>query len=396
MVELLFGNCSLADVDANGSLRFVQDGLIHIQDGRIAFAGRRGERADLTRRLELHDLESRLVTPGLVDCHTHLIYAGDRLGDYLAARDPLDPELHRFQSGGILATVAATNNASRESLVALARGRLAQMADHGVTTVEIKSGYGLSLEGERRLLTIARELSGYQGIEVVTSFLGAHALPEVFASDPSGYIALLVGEVMPALAAEGLIDMVDCFVDPEGFSPQVIAPYLVRAKELGLPIRAHVDQFGAIGGGELATSFGARSIDHLEHLSKAAIGGAHTAGTVAVLLPFASLHKGFPTHPPVTELRAARVPMAVATDLNPGTSPTSSLLLAAYLAVTLYGLRPVEAFAGVTRHGARALGLLDRGTLDQGSRADLVAWEVAHPYELVASIFDQRPRRLVP
>ncbi|WP_298336215.1 imidazolonepropionase [Ferrimicrobium sp.] len=394
MEELLFGNCSLADVDVSGSLRFVQDGLIHIQNGRIAFAGPRGERGDLPRRLELLDLGSRLVTPGLVDCHTHLIYAGDRLGDFLAERDPVALDQHRFQSGGILATVAATNSAPRESLVTLARRRLDQMADHGVTSVEIKSGYGLSLEGERRLLAIARELSGYRDIEVVTSFLGAHTVPAAFADAPSDYIAFLVEEVMPILAGEGLIDMVDCFIDPEGFSPAVIVPYLMRAKELGLPLRAHVDQFGAVGGGELATRFGARSIDHLEHLSQAAIVAARSAGTVAVLLPFASLHKRFPTNPPVTELRAQGVVMAVATDLNPGTSPTSSLLLAAYLAVTLYGLRPVEAFAGVTRHGAQALGLSDRGSLEHGSRADLVAWEVAHPYELVTSVFDQRPQRL--
>ena len=394
MSELLFGNCSLADVDASGALRFIADGLVHVRDDRIVFAGPRAQGQHLTQRLELLDMESMLVTPGLIDCHTHLIYAGDRLGDLLAQRDPDDPSRDRFESGGILATVDATNQASRASLATLARSRIDQMADHGVTTVEVKSGYGLSMEGERRLLEIARSLSGYRGIEVITSFLGAHALPTAYASRPADYIALLTKEVMPTLAAEGLIDMVDCFIDPEGFSASIVTPYLERASELGLPIRAHVDQFGAAGGGELALSFGARSIDHIEHLSSAALATARGSGTVAVLLRFAYLHKSLTSIPPIMGLRDNQVPMAVATDLNPGTSPTASLLLAAYLSVTLYGLRPVEAFAGITRRAAEALGLSDRGRLDPGCRADLVAWEVGHPYELVASVFDRRAHRL--
>lgn len=394
MEEFLVVNCSLADVDATGALRYIPDGLVHVREGRIVFAGPREQGPRLSQRLDTLDMESRLVTPGLIDCHTHLIYAGDRLGDLLTLRDPDDPTRDRFESGGILATVAATNRASPQSLITLAKGRLDEMADHGVTTVEVKSGYGLSMEGERRLLEIARSLSGYRGINIVTSFLGAHTVPAEFATRPADYIALLTDEVMPTLAAEGLIDMVDCFIDPEGFSASIITPYLERAKQLGLPVRAHVDQFGAAGGGELALGFGARSIDHVEHLSSAALAAAEGSHAVAVLLPFAYLHKSFSHMPPIVGLREHQVPMAVATDLNPGTSPTTSLLLAAYLSITIYGLRPVEGFAAITRRAAEALGLSDRGSLDPGCRAELVAWEVDHPYELVTSVFDRRARRI--
>ncbi|MCI2976406.1 MAG: imidazolonepropionase [Ferrimicrobium sp.] len=393
MTGFILHNGALADVDPHGTLRYVADGVIQVIDGRIAFAGPSAEAPSLDQRLPTVDVGGRLVTPGLIDCHTHLIYAGNRLGDFLAARDPA-LDRGRFESGGIQATVRATTAASTATLTALARDRLDQMASHGVSVVEVKSGYGLSMEGERRMLGIARELSGYRGVTIVTSFLGAHALPVEFANRGAEYLAVMTEQVMPTLANEGLIDMVDCFIDPEGFSASLIGPYLARAKELGLPVRAHVDQFGPAGGAELAISYGAQSIDHVEHLSPAALASAGKAHTVAVLLPFATLHRSFTTNPPIQGLRDHGVPMAVATDLNPGTSPTTNLLLAAYLGVILYGLTPQEAFAGITRRAAQALGLSDRGALDTGHRLDLAIWEANHPYELVASVVDRRPTRL--
>jgi imidazolonepropionase len=388
--EIFYGHCALADVDAAGQLRFVPDGLVHVVDGTIVAAGPRDHLRAIERRLPMIDLGGRLVTPGLIDCHTHAIYAGNRLGDLLARRDPTDPGRAALESGGIAATVAATRQAPRQTLAELAKHRLDQMAAHGVRTVEIKSGYGLSLADEARLLEIARELNGYRDIAVITSFLGAHALPVEFAGRPEDYIAFMANDVMPALAAQGLIDMVDCFLDPEGFSPDLIHPYLAQARALGLPVRAHVDQFGPAGGAECALSYGAVSLDHVEHISAEAIQHASAQGTVAVLLPFAYLHSGFSTPPPIERLRDAGVALAVATDLNPGTSPTTSLLLSAYLAVTLYGLRPVEAFGGITRFAARALGIKDRGSLDPGMRADLVTWEVDHPWELFLRVFAER------
>ncbi len=391
MRALALTDCALADVDQHGHLRYVPDGVVYVDGGRIVFAGPRAEAPRPPGTYRAIVLDGRLVTPSLVDCHTHLIYAGNRLGDFLAQRDGHD---ERFQFGGILETVEATTRASADVLEALARRRLDEMADHGVGAVEVKSGYGLSLDGERRILEIARGLSGYRGVEVVTTFLGAHALPREYAGRPGAYIKLLTDTVMPVLASEGLIDMVDCFIDPQGFSSEVIAPYLARAKELGLPVRAHVDQFGPAQGAELAIDYGARSIDHLEYLSATALARAQGAGTIAVLLPFAYLHKSLPAMPPVEGLRTHRISMAVATDLNPGTSPTASLLLAAYLSITLYGLGPAEAFGGITRRAAESLGLVDRGSLDVGNRADLAIWEVDHPYELVSTVFDRHSDRL--
>lgn len=383
--------CTLAPGSPLGELR---DGALAVREGRIAWVGAdRDLPAGAAAAAEV-DGEGCWALPGLVDCHTHLVYAGNRAREHELRLSGASYAEIAGAGGGIRATVAATRAASQEQLLAQSRRRLDALLAEGVTTVEIKSGYGLDLDTERRLLRVARQLGRERPVRVETTWLGAHAVPPEFDGRPDAYLDLACQQVLPALAAEGLVDAVDAFCDVVGFSPDQVGRVFAAARALGLPVKIHAEQLSDQGGAALAARHQALSADHLEHLSPDGARALAAAGTVAVLLPGAFYCLRETRRPPVERLRALGVPMAVATDCNPGTSPLSSLLLALHLACTLLGLTPAEAVAGATREAARALGRgADRGTLEAGKRADLVLWEVERPAELCAQLGLAPPHR---
>ena len=373
----------------------VDDGAIVVHDGRIAWLGpdaqlpRDWAHAGVT---EL-DLQGALLTPGLVDAHTHLVYGGDRAGEFeLRLQGATYEEIARA-GGGIRSTVAATRAASDETLFALAARRARALMAQGVTTLEIKSGYGLSEAHEARCLAVARRLGRELPLSVRTTSLGAHALPPEFEGRADDYVEAACSW-LPGQHAAGLVDAVDAFCDTIGFTPAQTQRIFEAAQALGLPVKLHAEQLSNQEGAALAARFGALSCDHLEHLSPASIAAMRAAGTVAMLLPGAYYFLRETKLPPVAALREAGVPMALATDHNPGSSPALSLLLMLNMGCTLFRLTPEEALRGVTVHAARALGLSDRGTLAIGQRADLAAWEAAHPREL-AYLFGHNPCRRV-
>ena len=382
--------------DAADPYGSVRDAALAVADSRIVWLGKEAELPVGLQADEEIDGEGGWITPGLIDCHTHLVYAGNRADEFERRLNGESYESIARSGGGIRATVAATRAADEATLYAQSRKRLLTMLNEGVTTVEIKSGYGLDLDSERKMLRVARQLER-EGVRVRTSFLGAHAVPPEYAGRPDDYLDLVINEMLPALHAEGLIDAVDGFCEDIAFSPAQIRRLFDAATCLGLPVKLHAEQRTDQGGATLVASYRGLSADHLEYLSPEGIAAMAANGTAAVLLPgaFYSLRETQP--PPVAALRAADVPMAVATDCNPGTSPLESPLLAMNMACTLFGLTPAEALAGMTREGARALGLLaDRGTLEVGKRGDLALWSVERPGELAYRI-GARPlvRRLV-
>jgi imidazolonepropionase len=322
-----------------------------------------------------------LLTPGLIDCHTHLVYAGDRAREFEMRLQGASYEEIARAGGGIRSTVAATRAASDEALYAAARERAFALMGEGVTTLEIKSGYGLSAEHEARCLRVARKLGRTLPLAVRTTCLSAHALPPEYAGRADDYIDAVCAW-LPALKAEGLVDAVDAFCERIAFSIAQTRRVFAAARALGLPVKLHAEQLSDSGGATLAAEFGALSCEHLEYLSDAGVRAMAAAGSVAVLLPGAYYFLRETKEPPVAALRAAGVPIAIATDHNPGSSPTLSPLLMLSMACTLFRLTPEEALRGMTVHAARALGLADRGTLAAGQRADFVAWDVAHPNEL--------------
>ena len=360
----------------------VADGAVALDGAVIRWAG---AAADLPEDLVVwprRPVGGRLVTPGLIDCHTHLIHAGDRAREFEMRLEGVSYEEIARAGGGILSTVAATRGASEDDLVALALPRLDTLLAEGVTTVEIKSGYGLEIGTELRMLRAARALGRARDVTVMTSYLAAHAVPPKYTGDPGGYLEAVVLPGLRAAHAEGLVDAVDGFCEGIAFSPDEIARVFDLAGELGLPVKLHADQLSALGGAALTARYGGLSADHLEYAAEADIAAMAGAGTVAVLLPGAFYTLGETQAPPVAGFRAAGVPMALATDCNPGSSPMASLLLAMNMGCTLFRLTPAEALAGVTRNAARALGLSDRGTIAAEQRADLAIWDVAHPAEL--------------
>ncbi len=368
---------------ADGAWGQIEDGALLVEGGHIAWVGRS---ADLPRELAArvtaeHDLGGALVTPGLVDCHTHLVYGGHRASEFEQRLQGASYEAIARAGGGIRSTVAATRAANEQALFDSAAPRARALMAEGVTTLEIKSGYGLSLEAEARCLRVARRLGEQLPLDVRTTFLGAHALPPEFEGRADDYIGA-VCEWLPALHAQGLVDAVDAFCENIGFSPAQTRRVFDAARALGLPVKLHAEQLSDQGGAALAASFGALSCDHLEHLSDDGIRAMRQAGSVAVLLPGAYYFLRETKRPPIAALRQAGVPMAVSTDHNPGTAPGLSLLLMASMACTLFRLTPLEAVQGITVHAARALGLRDRGTLAPGQRADFVAWDLGHPNEL--------------
>ncbi|HYQ99243.1 MAG TPA: imidazolonepropionase [Casimicrobiaceae bacterium] len=384
--DLVVANAQLATMTGAEPYGSIRDGALAIAGERIAWVGAARDLPASARGATTLDAGGRWVTPGLVDCHTHLVYAGNRAHEFERRLEGATYADIARAGGGIAATVRATRAASTQALVAQSRPRLAALAAEGVTTVEIKSGYGLDTVTERRMLEAARIVAADVGVDVRTTLLAAHALPPEFASRRDDYVDLVCRETIPAVAGAGLADAVDAFCETIGFTPEETRRVFAAAREHGLPVKLHADQLADSGGAALAAEFGALSADHLEYASEDGVAALARAGTVAVLLPgaFYALREARP--PPVAALRAHGVPMAIATDCNPGTSPVTSLVLMLNFACILFRLTPAEALAGATKHAARALGLVDRGTLAPGQRADLALWNVAEPAELAYAI----------
>jgi imidazolonepropionase len=367
----------------------IEDGAIAVSDDRIAWVGRRadlpGEAAGLAR--EVHDLGGCWVTPGLIDCHTHLVWGGDRAREFELRLEGASYEELAKAGGGILSTVKATRETPAEALYEAAVPRLQSLMADGVTTVEVKSGYGLDAENEAKQLSVARRQGEAFPVDVVTTFLGAHALPPEFAGNTGGYIDEVVTSMLPQAHARGLVDMVDAFCETIAFSPEETARVFDKARELDLPVKLHADQLSDLNGAALAARYGALSAEHLEWTNDAGIQAMAVAGTVAVLLPGAFYQLRETKLPPIEGFRRAGVPIAIATDCNPGSAPVFSLLLMVNMACILFRLTPEEALAGVTRNAARALGRADRlGTLEAGKQADMAVWRIDRPADLAYRI----------
>ena len=385
-VDRLWHNARLATLaPQRPGLGIVEDGAIAAHEGRIVYAGP-ADSAPAVDAAQRTDCEGRWITPGLIDCHTHLVHAGDRAHEFELRLAGASYEEVARAGGGIVSTVKATRAASEDALVAASLPRLDALIAEGVTTIEIKSGYGLELATERRQLAAARRLGSQRPVSVTTTFLGAHALPPE-AKDKSAYIDLVCREMLPAIAAEGLADAVDAFCEGIAFSPEETGRVFETARELGLPVKLHADQLSNLGGAALAASFGALSADHLEYTDEEGAIALAKAGTVAVLLPGAFYFIRERQVPPVALFRKHGVPIAVATDCNPGTSPLTSILVTMNMAATLFRMTVEETIAGVTREAARALGRLDEvGTLETGKSCDLAIWDIERPAELVYRI----------
>ena len=383
---LLLGATLVTLADASG-YGLIEDGALGWRDGVLVHVGTRDALPDAPTRLATEVIEaSGCVTPGLIDCHTHLVFAGNRAAEFEQRLQGASYEDIARSGGGIVSTVRAVRGGDEDTLLAQSLPRARALLSDGATTLEIKSGYGLELDSERRMLRVARRLGRELGISVRTSFLGLHALPAEFKDRRADYLTLVCDEMLPALAREGLVDAVDGFCESIGFSVAEVRRLFERARELDLPVKLHAEQLSDQHGAALVAEFGGLSADHLEHLGEAGVRAMAAAGTVAVLLPGAFYALRETRLPPIDLLREQRVPLAVATDCNPGTSPLTSILLAMNMGATLFRMTPSECLAGVTRHAATALGLSDRGRLAPGMRADLAIWDVQHPAELTYRI----------
>jgi imidazolonepropionase len=397
MWDSIWVNAHLATL-AGGRYGAIRDGAIACVDGRIAWIGARAGLPTRPEALakEVRDAGGAWITPGLVDCHTHLVHAGDRAAEFeMRLQGASYADIARA-GGGIVSTVRATRAASEDDLVVTASRRLAPLLAEGVTTLEVKSGYGLDTVTEARQLRAARRLGAKGGVDVRTTFLGAHALPPEYAGRADDYVSLVCEEMLPAIAREGLADAVDAFCEGIAFSPAQTERVFDAARKHGLPVKLHADQLTDGGGAALAARYRGLSADHLEYTSEAGVRAMAEAGTVAVLLPGAFYFLREQQLPPVDALRRAGVPIALSTDCNPGSSPVTSLVLMMNMGCTLFRLTPEEALAGVTLHAARALGLAgDRGSLEVGKRADFALWDVGSPAELAYRIGGPPARAVV-
>ena len=386
MFDTLLVNANLATMRAGGApYGAIRDGAIGITAGRIEWVGPRDDLSATPESLatEVLDAERAWVTPGLVDCHTHLVYGGNRAAEFEMRLNGASYEEIARAGGGIVSTVLTTRDASDNELATSASGRLKTLLSEGVTTVEIKSGYGLDLATELRMLRIARLLGDTAPVTVKTTFLGAHAVPAEFKGRADSYIDFVVNEVLPAVASAGLADAVDCFCENIGFTLEQTMRVFDAAKALGLPVKLHADQRTDTGGAALAAKYGALSADHIEYSNEAGIAAMAAAGTVGVLLPGAYYFLREDHLPDIAAMRRHGLDMALATDSNPGSSPLVSILLALNFGCTIFRLTPEEALAGITRNGAKALGMgATHGTIEVGKVADLVLWKVDAPAEL--------------
>ncbi len=388
-MKQVWTNCRIATMQAGAEAAYglIDDAALVVDGDRIAWVGPRvqmpGELAGgVTAQ---HDAAGALITPGLIDCHTHLVYGGDRAHEFELRLNGASYEDIARAGGGIASTVQATRAATPQQLKVQSLARLRGLMADGVTTIEIKSGYGLALEHERKTLQVARELGREQKVDVRTTFLGAHAVPPEFAGRTDDYVQEVL-RMLPVLHAEGLVDAVDAFCERIAFSTAQTRQVFEAARALGLPVKLHAEQLSDSAGAQLAAGFGALSCDHLEWLGTEGVAAMASAGSVAVLLPGAFYFLRETRLPPVELLREYKVPLAISTDCNPGSSPCTSLLLMLNMACTLFRLTPEEALAGVTRNAAQALGLKDRGVLAPGMRADFVLWDVPRPASLSYAI----------
>ena len=373
---MLLTNLQLATM--TGGYGLIPDAAIRIAGQAIAWAGPRSA----APAGDAIDCGGRLVTPGLIDCHTHLIYGGNRANEFEMRLNGASYAEIAKAGGGIVATVRATRAATAEDLRKAALKRLDSLLAEGITTIEIKSGYGLDVETELKMLRVARALSASRPVDVVTSFLGAHTFPPEYQNDHAGYVKLVCEQALPAAAKAGLADAVDGFCEGIAFSVVEMEQVFKAANALGLPVKLHAEQLSNLGGARLAAGYDALSVDHIEYLDEVGVAAIAASGTVAVLLPGAFYYLREKQSPPVTALRSHKVAIAIATDLNPGSSPVHSLLSSMNMACVLFGLTPEEALLGVTANAARALGRRDRGRIVAGLKADLAFWDVERPGEL--------------
>ena len=384
--DCLWRNARLATLNPSlPGLGLIENGVIAVRDGCILYVGAEEYLPfPIDNAAEIIDCGGRWITPGLIDCHTHLVHAGNRANEFEMRLAGATYEEVARAGGGIVSSVRSLREASEDELVAQTLPRLDALIAEGVTTVEVKSGYGLDLENEAKALRAARRLSEERDVTVRTTFLGAHALPPEFRDNKAGYIEKVINEMMPAIAAEGLADAVDGFCEGIAFSTDEMRLVFEAAKNHGLPVKLHADQLSNLHGAALAAEYGALSADHLEYTDEAGAEAMARSSTVAVILPGAFYFIRETMKPPVDLFRKAGVAMAIATDSNPGTSPLTSLLLTMNMAATLFGMTVNECIAGVTREAARALGLVDEvGTLEAGKRADFAIWNIGRPAELV-------------
>ena len=373
----------------------IEDGAIAVASGRIAWAGPAAEVSASHRTWTKKNVQGRLVTPALIDCHTHVVFGGDRAREFEMRLQGASYEEVARAGGGIISTVRATRSATVDQLVEAALPRIDAMLAEGVSTIEIKSGYGLDIETECTMLRAARQIARLRPVRVETSFLGAHAVPADYKDRADSYIDEVCIPALRAAHARKLVDAVDGFCEGIAFSPAQIARVFEVAQSLELPVKLHAEQLSNLGGTALAARYSALSCDHLEYLDDDGIGAMKRSGSVAVILPGAFYTLREKQAPPIAGLRAAGVPMAVATDCNPGSSPMTSLLLTMNMACTLFRMTPEEALMGATRHAAKALGKTDRGVVEKGKRADLAVWNVSHPSELPYRIgFNPLHRRI--
>ncbi len=379
-MDLLFTDARIATM-AGEDYGVIDDGAVAIAEGRITWIGPRSE-LPATAARTTRSLAGRWITPALIDCHTHLVFGGDRAAEFEQRLRGASYEDIARAGGGIMSTVRATRAASADELYAAALPRVQALAAEGVGTLEIKSGYGLSIESELKMLSVARQLGEATPLTIRTTLLAAHTVPPEFKDNADGYIDLICDELLPEVVAGGLADAVDAYCESIAFNADQVARLFARATELGLPVKLHADQLSDGNGAALAARFDALSADHLEYTSSAGIEAMAACGAVAVLLPGAYLTLGETRLPPIAAMRELGVPVAVASDCNPGTSPICSIRTAMMLAARQFRLTPEECLAGTTRVAAQALGLADRGTLEIGKRADIAVWNISHPREL--------------
>ena len=379
-MDLLLTDLHLASLDGP-EYGVIEDAALILGGGVIKWLGPESQ-LPTERPANTRSLDRRWVTPALIDCHTHLVFAGDRSLEFEQRLTGASYEAIARAGGGILSTVRATRAASADELYASALPRVRALADEGVATIEIKSGYGLNIESELKMLAVARQLGDATPVTIRTTLLAAHSVPPEYKDNPDAYVGVICDELLPEVVAGNLADAVDAYCESIAFSPSQVARIFARAREMGLPVRLHADQLSDGDGAKLAASFNATSADHLEYTSAGGVQALAASGTAAVLLPGAFVTLGETRLPPIAAMREHGVPIALASDCNPGTSPICSLRTAMMLAARVFKLTPEECLAGVTREAARALGLDDRGTLEVGKRADLAAWNISHPREL--------------